>query len=72
MTFQGSGESDSKMTQNLTLSQRKVILGVIFESVYLDPEKFLSHRKCHFWVRDLWPNGVSQIQTSESKQIEIM
>ena len=62
MTFQGRGESDSKMTQNLTLSQRRVIFGVIFESLFLDPEKsFLSHRKCHFWVWDLWPNGVSQV-----------
>ena len=36
--------------------------GVIFESLFLDPEKsFLSRRKWHFWVRDLWPNGVSQL-----------
>ena len=61
MTFEDPGESDTKMTQNLTLAQRKVIFGAIFEPLFLDPEKsFLSHRKCHFWVRDLWPNGVSQ------------
>ena len=43
MTVQGPGESDSKMTPNLTLSQRKAIFGVIFESLFLDPEKsFLS------------------------------
>ena len=49
-----------KVTEVLTLSQGKVIFGVIFESLLLDPEKsFLGHRNCHFWVR-LWPNGVSQ------------
>ena len=38
MTFQGPTESDSKMAQNLTVSQRKVIFGVILESLFLDPE----------------------------------
>ena len=43
MTFQGPRESDSKMTQNLTPSQTKVIFGVLFKSLFLDPEKsFLS------------------------------
>ena len=57
MTFQGPGETDSKMTQNLTLSQRKVVLGVIFESLCLDPEKsFWSHRKYHY----LGPGSVAQ------------
>ena len=60
--FSGPRKSDPKITQILTLSQGKVISGVIFESLFLDPEKsFLSHWKSHFWVRDLWPNGVSQL-----------
>ena len=47
-------------TQILTISQRPVIFRVIFESLSLGPDKsFLSHRKCHLWIRDL-PNGVSQ------------
>ena len=64
MTFQGPRESDSKMTQNLTPSQRKVKISVAFLSpLPLGPEKsvILSHfRKCHFRVNILWPNGVSQ------------
>ena len=42
------------------------MFGVIFESLSLGPEKsLLSHRKCHFWVRDLWPSGVSQCKARE-------
>ena len=49
------------MTKNLNFFQRKDIFGVILGSLFLDPEKsFLSHRRCHFRVWDLWPNGVSQ------------
>ena len=59
--------NDSKLDS----SQRKVIFGVIFESLFLDPEKsFLSHRKCHFWVRDLWPNGVSQFSNWKRNDLE--
>ena len=68
MTFQRPGQSDSKMTQYLTLSQRRVIFGARFESLFVDPEKsFLSHRKSHFWGRDLWPNSTLQSYWSAMK-----
>ena len=45
------------MTQILTLSQRKVIFGVIFESLFLDPEKsFFESPKMSF----LGPGSVAQ------------
>ena len=67
LTLQGPGKR-LKSDSEVDIPRENAIFGVIFESLFLGPEKsFLSHRKCHVWVWALWPNGVSQSLKKERK-----
>ena len=64
MTQKSPSRARRKLTQNdskFDTFPERVSFRDIFESFPLDSAKsLLSNRKCHLWVRDMCPNGVSQ------------